>query len=93
MYGGHDRRNAKPVGEHDLKRFLDADARLIHVNELRQAIFDGGVEPSFRKVVWRHLLNIFPPSVTGLERINYLKYISLKYEAYVTELAVRMSLT
>jgi len=80
MYGANDRRNGKPIGENDLKKFLDSDARLIYVNELRQAIYEGGVVPSFRKVVWRHLLNIFPASLTGLERINYLKYVTMKYE-------------
>ena len=80
MYGGHDRRHSRPVNEKDFKKYLDGDARLIYVNELRQAIYDGGVEPSFRKVVWRHLLNIFPANLTGLERINYLKYVTMKYE-------------
>jgi hypothetical protein len=80
MYGGTDRRNTKALGENDLKKFLDVDARLIHVNELRQAIYEGGVEPSFRKVVWRHLLNIFPANLTGLERIHYMKYVNMKYE-------------
>ena len=81
MSGANDRRNGKPVGENDLKKFLDSDARLIYVNELRQAIYDGGVVPSFRKVVWRHLLNIFPSNLTGLERINDLKYVTMKYES------------
>ncbi|CAF3329296.1 unnamed protein product [Rotaria sp. Silwood1] len=80
MYGGNERRSSRPVNDSDMKRFLDCEGRLINVNELRQAIFEGGVEPSYRKVVWRHLLNIFPPNMTGLERIDYLKCIEIKYK-------------
>ncbi len=83
MYGGNERRNCKPVGDGDMKKFLDNEGRLINVNELRQAIYEGGVEPSYRKVVWRHLLNIFPPNMTGLERIDYLKCIEIKYKTFV----------
>ncbi|CAM4947251.1 unnamed protein product [Rotaria socialis] len=80
MYGGgNERHNSRPVNESDMKRFLDPEGRLIHINELRQAIFEGGVEPAYRKVVWRHLLNIFPPNMTGLERIAYLKCVEIKY--------------
>ncbi|CAF1256736.1 unnamed protein product, partial [Didymodactylos carnosus] len=80
MYGVNGRRNIQPLGEGDLKKFLDCEGRLIHNIELRQAIFDGGIEPSFRKVVWRHLLNIFPSSMTGTERIEYLKSVNIQYE-------------
>ncbi|UJR25577.1 hypothetical protein I4U23_006922 [Adineta vaga] len=80
MYGGNERRSSKPVGDGDMKKFLDSEGRLIHVNELRQAVFEGGIEPSYRKVVWRHLLNIFPLNITGLERIDYLKCIEIKYK-------------
>ncbi|CAF2746620.1 unnamed protein product [Rotaria sp. Silwood2] len=80
MYGGSERRSSKPVNDSDMKKFLDNEGRLIYINELRQAIFEGGVEPSYRKVVWRHLLNIFPPNITGLERIDYLKCIEIKYK-------------
>ncbi|CAF1345678.1 unnamed protein product [Rotaria sordida] len=80
MYGGNERRSSKPVSDSDMKKFLDCEGRLIHVNELRQAIFEGGVEPPYRKVVWRHLLNIFPADMTGLDRIDYLKCIEIKYK-------------
>ncbi len=83
MYGGNERRCSKPIGEGDMKKFLDNEGRLINVNELRQVIYEGGVEPSYRKVVWRHLLNIFPPNMTGLERIDYLKCIEIKYKKFV----------
>lgn len=83
MYGGNERRSSKPFGDGDMKKFLDSEGRLVHVGELRQAIFEGGVEPSYRKVVWRHLLNVFPPNITGLERIDYLKQVDVKYKTCV----------
>ena len=83
MYGGNERRNSRPLGEGDLHKFLDSQGRLVHANELRQAIYEGGIEPSFRKVVWRHLLNIFPSNMTGNERISYQKYVAMRYETCV----------
>ncbi|CAF0949113.1 unnamed protein product [Rotaria sordida] len=80
MYGGHERHSSKPVDEHDFQKFLDSEGRLINANELRQAIYEGGVEPSFRKVIWRHLLNIFPIDMTSSERTEYLKDVSIEYE-------------
>lgn len=83
MYGGNDRRHSRPINNSDMKKFLDCEGRLVYVDELRQAIFEGGVEPSFRKVVWRHLLNVFPTNMTGLERIEYLRSVDVKYKTFV----------
>ena len=80
MYGGHERHTSKPVGEDDLTLFLDTEGRLVHANELRQAIYEGGIEPSCRRVVWRHLLNIFPMNMTTFERAEYLNEVSREYE-------------
>ncbi len=80
MYGGNERRDFKPIGNDDLKKFLDAEGRLKHPNELRQAIYEGGIEPLSRKVIWRHLLNIFGTDMTSLDRVEYLKEVSIKYE-------------
>jgi hypothetical protein len=83
MYGGHERYGSKPVNESDFPKFFDAEGRLEHANELRQAIYENGVEPSFRKVIWRYLLNIFPINMTSPERIEYLTDVSIKYEKYI----------
>ncbi|CAF0786836.1 unnamed protein product [Adineta ricciae] len=80
MYGGHERHSAKPVSEDSFKTYIDSEERLIHATELRQAIYEGGVEPSFRKTVWQYLLNIFPGDMASKERIEYLKDVSNKYE-------------
>ena len=55
----------------------------MHSAELRLEIYEGGVEPSFRKVIWQHLLNIFPENMTSSERTEYLKDVSVKYEKYL----------
>ncbi|CAF4489255.1 unnamed protein product, partial [Rotaria magnacalcarata] len=39
-----------------------------------------GIEPSIRKLIWRHLLNIFPINMTSLERNEYLRDVSIEYE-------------
>ena len=83
MYGGHERHSAKPVTEDSFKTYIDSEERLIYANELRQAIYEGGVEPSYRKIVWQYLLNIFPGDMASKERIEYLKDVSNKYEKYV----------
>ncbi|CAF1638831.1 unnamed protein product, partial [Adineta ricciae] len=80
MYGGHERHSAKPVSEDSFEKYIDSEGRLIYANELRQAIYEGGVEPSFRKIVWQYLLNIFPGDMASKERIEYLKDVSNKYE-------------
>ncbi|CAF1421397.1 unnamed protein product [Adineta steineri] len=80
IYGGHERHRAKPVSENDFKNYLDPEGCIINANELRQAIYEGGVEPAFRKIIWRHLLNIFPVGITSRQRVEYLKDVANKYE-------------
>ena len=59
--------------------------RLAHAHDLRQAIYEGGIEPSARYTVWRHLLNIFPTTMTTMERNEYLKEVSSTYEKYASD--------
>jgi hypothetical protein len=80
MYGGQERSNSKPVDNDDLKKFLDSEGRLEHPHDLRQAIYEGGVEPSCRNAAWRHLLNICPRNMTTFERNDYLNGVSIQYE-------------
>lgn len=80
MYGGHERRSAKPVHEVDFKRYFDQDGRLIYANELRQAIYEGGIEPSIRKIVWRYLLNIYPSHADVQKQIEYIEEVKSIYE-------------
>jgi hypothetical protein len=46
---------------------------MVKPEELRLSIYQGGIEASLRRVVWRHLLNIFPAGLSGKERFDYMK--------------------
>jgi len=46
---------------------------LINPEGLRLRVYNGGVAPALRKVIWRLLLNIFPENLSGQERIDYIK--------------------
>lgn len=34
----------------------------------------------YRKVVWKHLLNVYPEGLTGRERLDYMKQKTKEYE-------------
>lgn len=33
----------------------------------------------FRKVIWKHILNVYPEGMSGKERMDYMKRKSLEY--------------
>jgi hypothetical protein len=69
----------QPLTESEFRNFLDSDGRIVQLNELRQRVFEGGVEPQLRKAVWRYLLNIYPHDIAGKQRFDYLKELSNEY--------------
>ena len=54
---------------------------LVRARELRLAIYHGGVEPQLRKVVWKHILGVYPSHLNGRERMDYMRQKSAEYEA------------
>ncbi|CAG0913289.1 unnamed protein product [Notodromas monacha] len=74
-----------PVNDAEFHSFLDAVGCLVKPKELRTAVFRGGIEPSLRKVVWKHILNIYPPGMTGRERMVYVKNLCAQYEMLKAE--------
>ncbi|XP_002738793.1 TBC1 domain family member 25-like [Saccoglossus kowalevskii] len=68
-----------PLSDADFHKFLDQQGRLVRPGEFRLHVYHGGIEPSLRKVAWRHLLNIFPDGMTGEERFYYLKRKANEY--------------
>lgn len=62
---------------------LDGDGRLMHEKSFRLCVYQNGLEPSLRAVVWRHLLNVYPKKddvgMSGKERIAYTKRLAEKY--------------
>lgn len=68
-----------PLSDAEFRRFLDPVGQIINAKELRSCIYFGGIEPSLRKVVWKHLLNVYPKGMTGKERMDYIKKKALEY--------------
>lgn len=58
----------------EFHHFLDDVGHLIQPQQFRLSVYQGGVEPSLRKVVWRHLLNVYPEGMNGRERFDYLRH-------------------
>ncbi|XP_030759588.1 TBC1 domain family member 25 isoform X2 [Sitophilus oryzae] len=82
---GEDGNNPIPPPRHALndgefRRFCDAVGQIVYPKELRSVIYYGGIEPSLRKVVWKHLLNVYPDGMTGRERMDYIKRKANEYE-------------
>ncbi|VDK86068.1 unnamed protein product [Dibothriocephalus latus] len=61
--------------------YMDNLGRIVQFNELCHSVYLGGVEPSLRKVVWRLLLNVYPPEMTGRERIALMAGKIAKYKS------------
>ncbi|KAJ8952288.1 hypothetical protein NQ318_007456 [Aromia moschata] len=68
-----------PLSDSEFRRFLDPVGQIIYAKELRSVIYFGGIDPSLRKVVWKHLLNVYPEGMTGRERMDYIKKKALEY--------------
>ncbi|NXX46819.1 TBC25 protein, partial [Tricholaema leucomelas] len=69
-----------PLSDLELRTFLGPGGRLQRPQELRLRVFHGGVEPGLRKVVWRYLLNIFPPDLSGQQRLSHLRFKAAQYQ-------------
>lgn len=67
------------MSDAEFHNFLDAVGHLIQPQQFRLSVYQGGVEPSLRRVVWRHLLNVYPDDMTGRERFDYLANKSKEY--------------
>ncbi|BHF60228.1 hypothetical protein SprV_0100319100 [Sparganum proliferum] len=70
-----------PLSDAELRRYMDNLGRIVQFNECFQSVYLGGVEPSLRKVVWRILLNVYPPEMTGRERIALMTSKIAKYQS------------
>ncbi|XP_062618842.1 TBC1 domain family member 25-like, partial [Saccostrea cucullata] len=68
-----------PMSDQEFRNFLDSVGHMIKPEEFRISIYQGGCEPSLRRVAWRHLLNIFPNGLSGKERFEYMKRKEKEY--------------
>uniref|UniRef100_A0A8V5GUQ6 Rab-GAP TBC domain-containing protein n=1 Tax=Melopsittacus undulatus TaxID=13146 RepID=A0A8V5GUQ6_MELUD len=73
----------------DLRTYLGPGGRLLRPQDLRLHVYHGGVEPGLRKVVWRYLLNVFPPGLSGQERLAHLRRKADEYAALKAALAAQ----
>ncbi|XP_041378086.1 LOW QUALITY PROTEIN: TBC1 domain family member 25-like [Gigantopelta aegis] len=68
-----------PMSDMEFHNYLDSAGLMVKPQEFRLSIYQGGIEPSLRRVAWRHLLNIFPLHLSGRERFDYLKRKEREY--------------
>ncbi|CAG5117893.1 unnamed protein product [Candidula unifasciata] len=61
------------MSDMEFHSYLDNAGFMVRPNEFRLAIYQGGIEPSLRRVAWRHLLNIYPADMSGRDRFDYMK--------------------
>lgn len=63
----------------EFRSFLDSVGQIVQPHELRKVIYSGGIDPSLRRVVWKHILNVYPDGMTGRERMDYMKRKAAEY--------------
>ncbi|KAJ8729303.1 hypothetical protein PYW08_000884 [Mythimna loreyi] len=73
-----------PLSDIEFRAFLDAVGQITNTSKLREVIYCGGIDPSLRKVVWKHILNVYPEGMTGKERMDYIKRKANEYYALRT---------
>lgn len=73
-----------PMCDSEFRLFLDALGQIQRNDELRKVIFLGGIEPSLRRVVWKHLLNVYPSSAHGhsMDGHQRMEFMRRKSEQY-----------
>lgn len=70
-----------PMTEKEFRtNFLNKVGEVIKPREMRLSVYQAGAEPQLRKVLWKHLLGVYPPGLTGKERVDYIKVKVGEYE-------------
>ncbi|XP_057380811.1 TBC1 domain family member 25-like [Daphnia carinata] len=77
--------STSPLTDTEFTDFRDGVGTLIKIDECKQRIFQGGLEPSLRRVVWKHLLNVYPDGLNGSERMKYMGRKSDEYQRLKSE--------
>ncbi|XP_058060056.1 uncharacterized protein LOC131210781 [Anopheles bellator] len=68
-----------PLADAEFRKLQDSVGQIVAPEQLRKAIYLGGIDPSLRRVVWKHILNVYPDGMTGRERMEYMKRKSAEY--------------
>ncbi|XP_061397219.1 uncharacterized protein LOC133332864 [Musca vetustissima] len=67
------------LADNEFRMYLDALGQIQRTDELRKVIFLGGIDPSLRRVVWKHILNVYPAGMNGHQRMDYMRRKSEQY--------------
>ncbi|XP_055595832.1 uncharacterized protein LOC129746273 [Uranotaenia lowii] len=68
-----------PLADAEFRTFCDSVGQIVQSEQLRKVIYLGGIDPSLRRVIWKHILNVYPSGMTGRERMDYMKRKSAEY--------------
>lgn len=68
-----------PLADAEFRTFCDSVGQIVEPAQLRKVIYLGGIDPSLRRVIWKHILNVYPEGMTGRERMDYMKKKSGEY--------------
>ena len=49
-----------PLSEIEFRSFLNKVGEVVKPKDLRLAVYQRGADPAIRKVLWKHLLGIYP---------------------------------
>lgn len=77
---GSQTRDPTSLSDQDFGKFLNKVGELSQPKELRLAVFQSGIEPPLRKVLWKHLLGVYPNGMTGRQRVDFIKQKCTEYE-------------
>ena len=66
-----------PLSEIEFRSYLNKVGEVVKPKDLRLAVYQRGAEPSLRKVLWKHLLGIYPQGKYGLPFSHHVEYINL----------------
>lgn len=69
----------QPLSDAEFRSFLDSVGQIVQAKNLRKVIYNGGIDPSLRRVVWKHILNVYPDGMTGRQRMDYMKQKAAEY--------------
>lgn len=69
----------QPLSDAEFRSFCDSVGQIVQPTNLRKVIYNGGIDPGLRRVVWKHILNVYPDGMTGLQRMDYIKQKAAEY--------------
>ena len=72
--------SSPPLSEIEFRSYLNKVGEVVKPKDLRLVVYQRGADPALRKVLWKHLLGIYPQGncasscriYIGLQRIQFL---------------------